>query len=123
MNNSTLIEDSDITPKNMELLRIKEGKLTTLIETINRVASSDDWCTLKKELFDGNLATIEKRLITEANKAKIDDSEIYRLQGQMAWARTYAHLEKLSERFRVEIANIRKQLYGKRTEDGASNRS
>lgn len=94
-------------------LRKREGELVTLIEALRRVEESDDWSTLKTALFDGVVENLEKRLKSESTKPEINTSEIYKLQGQLAWAKKYSDLGTLARVFRLELTNITQQLNGK----------
>lgn len=116
MNNSKIAIDSGFQEENLDRtpwLRQREGELVTIIEAIGRVNESGDWSILKKHIFDGLVETLERKLNLEAKKNDLNSPEIYRLQGQLAWARKYADLQKLNEFFRLELTNIRKQLHGK----------
>ena len=113
MNNSKIAIDRvslklDEKVDNTEHLRERESVLVRIIEAIKRVKESEDWNTLKTLLFDGSLDKLEKRLQIESEKPKLDDSEMYRLQGQISWARKYVDLDKLADAYRVELSNLRK---------------
>lgn len=109
MNNASITideEEIDRTP----WLRQKEVELVKNIEAINAVLKTEEWQTLRELMFDGLLAGLEKRLIQEAEKKEVDNPELYRLQGQIAWAKTYANLGKLVERFKTELSAIKKHI-------------
>lgn len=117
MNNSritldveTLSEDKtlDIKPK----LREREQKLLNLIEAIRAVSKTREWGTLKTELFETLVHSLERDLRTEAKKEDPDTRKLNRLSGQLKWAERYADLNKLEEVFKVELTGLRKQLYG-----------
>ena len=112
MNNSLIhVEEEQILdPK--ELVLQREAKLVRMIEAIARLSESSDWNILKTEIFDPVSKTLESRLMSEVKSEKINEPEIYRLQGQLVWARKYSHLETLKEVFKVELNNIIQQ-YGK----------
>lgn len=121
MNNAKIIESfSDPEPEQQEIspdqripwLRQREGELVKIIEAIRTVEQSDEWSTLKTHVLDGVLETLDKRLATEASKPSVDTPQIYRLQGQIAWAKKYANLATLADAFRLELTNIRTKLNG-----------
>lgn len=97
-------------PDKSVVLRQQETKLIKLIEAIERVAHTSDWKLLKDYLFDGLNSSLERRLSQEASKDNIDSATIYRLQGQLIWARKFSDFKKLADSFRSELSNIRKQL-------------
>ena len=111
MNNSKIVSDNfeeeeiDLSP-----LQDKQGELTQIIEAINRVEVSEDWQKLKKLLLDGVVSNLERQLANESLKKEINPSEIYRLQGQLTWAKKYVDLKKLSEFFRQQLEGIKLRL-------------
>lgn len=93
---------------NTDQLKEREAKLVRMIEALAALGTSREWSTLKSELFDGALETIENRIKSEAGKTELNDPELYRLQGERKWARRYADLAALADTFRAELAQIRK---------------
>lgn len=100
------VERVDKTP----VLREKEGELVKIIEAINGVANSENWKVLEKYILLDLVANLERRLASEANKDELNQPEIHRLQGQLIWARKFADFKKLSEVYRSELSNVKKQL-------------
>ena len=91
------------------VLQKKEQELIKNIEAINAVLKTEEWQVLKGRIFEGVVENLEKRLKLEAEKKELDNPELYSLQGQIAWAKTYADLGKLVERFKIELLGIKKQ--------------
>lgn len=117
MNNSKIVFDAqsreDTSPRTV-WLHNREGELIKVIEAIRRVSESEDWKVLKSHVFDGLVETLDRKVKEEASKEEISSPELYRLQGQLAWARKYSDLEKLIEFFKVELQGVRKNIkYGK----------
>jgi hypothetical protein len=111
MNNSLLKTDEEVL-KQDDVVSNREAKLVRMVEAIARLSESSDWEILKEEIFDPVTKNLESRLMSEVKSEKINEPEIYRLQGQLVWARKYSNLETLKEVFKVELVNIRK-TYGK----------
>lgn len=116
MNNSKLaIESVGINePERVDtkpFLREREGHLLKIIEAIQGVAQSAEWGTLKTELFDTLINTLENQLKDEGKKENPDTNKLNRLAGQLKWAEKYADLTKLENVYRVELTSVRKQLY------------
>lgn len=122
MNNSKIASDNTEEPKDGTAhLQTQQGEWTRIVEAINRVEASSDWQTLKRLLLDGVLAALEKQLISEAERDDVDLPKLYRLQGQVAWAKKYADLRKVSDIFKKQIENIKNQIHGKQNPaDGAA---
>lgn len=113
MNNGKFALDSftiDKEPDRTPWLKDREATLVRLIETLRRVAQSQDWSSLKKELFDEVVETLEKQLKSEAEKDKPDVLALAKINGQLVWARKYSDLTKLADIFMVELTSVRKQL-------------
>lgn len=112
MNNSKIAIDNieGEEDKKLSFLQTQLGEITQVVEAINRVEASDDWQKLKKLLFDGIVENLERQLASEAKKKEVNPAEIYRLQGQLAWARKYVDLEKLSDFFKQQITNLKNQI-------------
>ena len=112
MNNSIIVSDNfeESKENNSQVLQIKQGELTQIIEVINKIEQSEDWQKLKKLLLDGVVLNLERQLSNASLDKEINLSEIYRLQGQLAWARRYADLKKLSEVYRKQLEGIKIQL-------------
>lgn len=96
--------------KSQEPLREREAKLVRTIETLVALSQSNEWSSLKDELFDEALASIELRIRLEAEKPEVNLPDLYRLQGERKWAKRYADPISLVDTYRVELAHIRKQL-------------
>ena len=118
MNNSNLqLEEKE--DSRLSFLQEKQGELVRLVEAINRVEANEDWRKLK-ELFLNEIADkLERQLKDEAKKDEVSLPKIYRLQGQIEWAKKYTNLKKISDDKRLEIENLKKQIYEKNPRDGA----
>lgn len=114
MNNSKIaldsIEPEQTDPK--DSLRERESFLVRVIEAIGRVEGSADWKVLQKEIFDPLTENLQRLVIQETRKEKINTDVIHSLNGQLAWAKKYSKLDDLSKIFKVELTNIRKQING-----------
>jgi len=113
MNNSKLALDSfeptkpvDRKPK----LRGMESRLVDIIESLKFIIDTKEWQTLKDEIFDGVLESLEKRLMVEAKKAEKDIGKMDSLNGQIVWAKKYSDLDKLVTVYRQELVNVRRGL-------------
>src|SRR3990167_4477845 len=119
MNNSSVQNLEETEDSRLSFLQEQQGELSRLVEAINRVEQSEDWRKLKELLLDGIVEKLERQLKDEAKKDEVSLPEVYRLQGQISWARKYTNLKKISDEKRLEIENIKKQIYEKDPRDGA----
>lgn len=118
MNNSKLAIDSvnlniEETPDNTVVLRERESKLIKIISSLQEVQKTKGWSSLKDELFDPLVLTLERELENEAKKDSPDSLKLNRIAGQLKWAEKYSDLTKLETPFKVELTNIKKLLHGK----------
>ena len=119
MNNSGVHNLEEKEDSRLSFLQEQQGELTRLVEAINRVEASEDWRKLKELLLDGIVEKLERQLKDEAKKDEVSLPKLYRLQGQIEWARKYSNLKKISDEKRLEIENIKKQIYETNPRDGA----
>ena len=122
MNNSKIVLENiteGLSTDKISFLQKQQGELTQIVEAINRIEATEDWKKLKSMLLDGVIKTLEKQILSESSKQEIAIPELYRLQGQLAWAKKYADLKKLSEYFKQQIDNIKNQINEKNLRDGA----
>ena len=118
MNNSNIqLEEKE--DSRLSFLQEKQGELAKLIEAINRVEANEDWRKLKDLLLNGVVDKLERQLKDEASRQEVNLPKIYRLQGQIEWARKYSDLKKFSNEKRLEIENLKKQTYEPNPSDGA----
>lgn len=110
MNNSLLATNevnlnietqADITP----ILREKSVRLQNVIESLDAISESNFWKILQKEIFDGIIENLHSRLDIEK-----DTCEIFRLQGQIQWAKRYSNLKLFADEKRKELVNLTQQI-------------
>lgn len=89
-------------------LRGRQTELVNIIEALNNVIPY--WKTVNELIFKGLLDRLEKQLVQEASKREIDNPEVYRIQGQILWAKKYSDLYKLVETYKSELGSITNKL-------------
>ena len=118
MNNSNLqLEEKE--EGRLPFLQEKQGELAKLVEAINRVEANEDWQKLKEIFLDGIVEKLERQLKDEASKEEVNLPKVYRLQGRVEWAKRYSNLKKISDEKRLEMENLKKQIYESNPRDGA----
>ncbi len=110
MNNSVNIAEFQEETDNTVRLTERQAKLVRILEALDALQTNAEWSTLKEELFDSALGSIENRLKSESNKPEISLPELYRLQGERKWALKYSDLGTLRNTYRKELETIRKQM-------------
>lgn len=89
-----------------EQLNKRKIELIKTIEAIDGILKSREWQTLKELVFDGLVARLDKQLLSEAKKPKIEEEKIYFIQGEMTWARRYSDLRSYAELLKKELEGI-----------------
>lgn len=92
----------------LAILRARDTRVIQLIEAIQEIQSTDAWSTLKEE-FDGEIARLNRLLLTESKKKEIDLPEVYRLQGRIESTKKFS-FEKLYADLMTEHDNIKRKL-------------
>jgi len=108
MNIGKMAHDSvadEVVIDRIPFLREKERTLMQTIEAIKAIKSSEYWTVLENNIFKGLVESLNKKLANEKN-----DVEIYRLQGQLVWARKYSDFSSLLKVFESELKAIRSQI-------------
>lgn len=111
---SLQIEEPQI---NVDGFKEREQRLVRLIEALQDVQKTKGWSSLKKELLDELPASLEKQISVEAKKPNPDTLKLNRLAGELKWAERFSDLKKIEDVFRVELQQIRLQLYGTTEKD------
>lgn len=94
-----------------QLILERQVKLTRIIETIRSLKASSEWSTLKTEVFDTLVESLEKDLREEAKKDNPDTNKLNRISGELQWAERYSDLDKWENALRVELTRINRRLH------------
>lgn len=116
MNNAKIALDNVFDPEpddRLVELRKRETELVALLSITKNLLTNPDWLTLKELIFEPILSNLQKRLRIESEKTELNTPEIYRLQGQILWAKRYADLQKLADDYKSELSNLRTNLNAK----------
>ena len=103
-------ENNNVREDNHVALRERHTELVRTIEAIDEVLRSKGWQTLKELVFDKVVARLDRLLLSEAKKTKVEEDKIYHLQGELAWARRYSDLKSYAEMLKKELEGINLKL-------------
>src|SRR3990167_2151637 len=106
MNNAFLLEELGGLEDKPQSSEVEIAKLTKLLEAIDGVLKTEHWQTFVEMHFSKEEERIERLLLSEAKKTEVDNKEIYRLQGEMKWARRYADLRKWAEFIKRQLTQL-----------------
>lgn len=90
-------------------LRTRQAELIRIVEAIDEVLKNRSWQVLKEIMFDEIVLRIERQLLAEAKKPRIESELIYTLQGELATAKRY-DLATYAERLKKELEGIKLNL-------------
>lgn len=93
-----------------EVLRVKQDELVKILEAFASLEQSKEWETLKELVFDRSLVSIERQLLNEASAPQVNIEKLYRLQGELSWAKKYSDLSRFMEGLKGQLENIKNQL-------------
>lgn len=100
MNNSFFLEESEEVKPDFSL---EKARLTNLIEAIAGLLEDRNWQTLSKLHFEAEEERVKRLILSETQKTKISEEEIYRLQGEMKWAKKYANLAEFARFLKKQL--------------------
>lgn len=92
------------------LLREEETRLTKILIAIQNLAVTKEWKDVKEVLIEGLIIKLEDRLKNEAKKSPIEVEELYKIQGEIRWARQYADLNKYASTLKEKLLAVKKKL-------------
>ena len=112
MNNSFIKSPIDTqVKKNLKERYIEEEtSVIRVIEAIQKLKESREWSTLKTEIFDSLTENLKKDLFSEAQKPDTNPMRLNRLAGELSWAEKFSDLQKLEDRYKVELQRIRVRI-------------
>ncbi len=116
MNNSRLaVEYSSLSSSEVDRTPVyqeKESDLIKIIDAIQGISKSKEWSTLKDKVFENLTKNLTKDILDEGRKVNPDALKLNRLAGQLEWAEKFSDLKKFENGYRLELTNVRIQLYG-----------
>jgi hypothetical protein len=95
--------------ENIQLLKIQD-RLIKLLEALSRLETNDDWKTLKELVFDKSISSIERQLLNETLNKEVNLNQIYKLQGEWAWAKQYTDVNRFIETLRKQLEDVKSKL-------------
>ena len=84
----------------------REQELTKILEAFSRLRQNQDWNTVQELYFKPQEKSIELQLLSGSQSPKIDDSKLYKLQGE--WQRVKLNdADRVIERLTAELKGIK----------------
>lgn len=104
------MEDVELTEEIKVKLREEQTRLISIIESFEGLEKSKEWATLKELVFDKSLASIERQLLLAAQEPELSNAKIYKLQGELAWAKKFNDVNRFIETLKKQLADIKKKI-------------
>lgn len=90
---------------NTEWYKKRQQEILAILAALRNINGSKYWKTLDELLWKDIVRSLENTLRNTS-----DEKQIYRLQGQLVWARSFSDFSKLIARFENELRGISSQL-------------
>ena len=91
-------------------IRDRQQVLIESITAIDEVLKTKAWQTLKELVFDSRVESLKRQLLSEAEADEPNLKRMYRLQGELTWARRYSDLKSYAEKLSSELLGIKDNL-------------
>lgn len=109
MNNDLFMSEASFpidTPQK-EAIAEREAKLIRMIGAIKKLVESNEWSSLKTEVFDSLVEQYRKGIFQEARKDHPDLQVLANLNGKYEVAKKYHDLAALGQAYQTELNNLR----------------
>lgn len=88
----------------------RRDELVKTIEAFASLEKSKEWETIKTLVFDKSMMAIERQILNESLSPEINTSKIYKLQGELKWARHYHDVGRFIGNLKKELEGINKKI-------------
>jgi len=99
-----------LTDENKALLREEQTRLIKIIEALSKLDKSKEWESLKEEVYAKSLLAIERQMLNECMSPTIKTDKLYKLQGEWAWAKQFADVDRYVDSLKRQLEQIKKKL-------------
>lgn len=85
-------------------------ELVKIVESFERLEKSEEWGVLKEYVFSKSLISIERQLLNAANEIPIDIPKVYKLQGELSWARRFNDINRFIETYKQQLIDAKSKI-------------
>ncbi len=100
----------ELTEERKALLRERQAELMRLLDALTKLDKSEEWHILKELVFDKSVTSIEKTMINETQRPEINTNKLYKLQGELDWARKYSDINRFADTLKKQLQEIKDLL-------------
>lgn len=101
---------SELSEERKSVFRKRQEELLRILGALDVLSKSAEWNTLKELVYDKKVASIERQIISETTQKDIDLHKLYRLQGELAWAKNQSNIDRFADALKTELQEIKNQL-------------
>lgn len=94
----------------MEKLEERRQIIIKITEALLGLDKTSEWQTLVDLVYKPALESIERKISLEAKKDEIDPKELYKLQGELAWAKRFTDLNHFVNLLKKELEGINNKI-------------
>ena len=99
-----------MTDENKALLIKEQTRLIKVIEALSKLDKSKEWEALKEEVYSKSLLAIERQMLNECLSKEVDVNKIYKLQGEWAWSKQFADVDRYVDILKKQLEGIKKKI-------------
>ena len=100
----------EITNEAKEFFNKRKVELIKILEAFESLEKTQEWDTLKELYFNKTLESIKRQLLVEASSPLVDIHKVYRLQGELSWAKRFNNINEFIESLKRELEEISKKI-------------
>jgi hypothetical protein len=104
------MEELEINDDVKKILRDRQNELISIIEAFGVLEGSKEWQTIKEFIYDKSLAGIERQILNESLRVKIDENKLYKLQGEWAWSKQFSDTNQFVSTLKKQLEDIKLKL-------------
>lgn len=84
--------------------------LVKIIESFESLEKSKEWEVLKEHVFSKSLISIERQLLNASIESPIVPEKIYKLQGELSWARRFNDVSRFIETYKKQLVEAKSKI-------------
>lgn len=91
-------------------LRENQAELIRLLDALTKLDESKEWHVLRELVFDKSVGSIERQILNESLAKEVNLPKLYKLQGELEWAKRYSDIERFADTLKKQLKNIKNIL-------------
>lgn len=100
----------EIEPQSKVQYEQRYTELVKIMESFESLEKSKEWETLKELVFSKSQLSIERQIHNAANESPIDLPKLYKLQGELSWAKRFNNIDKFIENYKRQLIEVKAKI-------------